>query len=194
MAFRIGHTPANKGKSSTVEPIRDPQAISNIKRLLAEDVRELALFTVAINSALRAGDLCRLQWNDALDEGKTITLTVLEEKTGKRRIVPLNEPTSAVLRKWRVICDSPYIYSGQRGPLTTATWGRMLKDWCLSVGLQGRFASHTARKTFVRQQHDQHGTSLATLRHMLNHATESVTAIYMGSMDKDVAAAYRKVI
>lgn len=193
MAFTAGHVPANKGKSSTVDPIKDPQAVQNIKRLLADDVRELALFTVAINSALRAGDLCRLTWDDALDNGTSIQLTVLEEKTTKRRVVPLNEPTSAVLRKWRVICDSPFIYSGQRGPLTTASWGRMLKDWCSKVGLQGRFNTHTARKTFVRQQHDM-GTSLATLRHMLNHSSEEQTAIYMGSMADDVAEAYKKAI
>jgi integrase len=90
--------------------------------------------------------------------------------------------------------DSQFIYPAQRGAMTVATWGRMIKSWCKAVGMTGRFASHTARKTFVRLQHDVHGTSLTTLMHMLNHSTPQQTAIYMGSMDDDVAQAYRNTI
>jgi integrase len=192
--FVEGHTPANKGKSTTTDPIRDPAVVNRIKAMLADSVRDLTLFTLAVNSALRAGDLTRLTWDDARDDGKKITLVVLEQKTKKRRVLPLNGPTSALLRKWRATCDSQFIYSGQRGAMTVATWGRMIKSWCEAVGLAGRFASHTARKTFVRLQHDLHGTSLTTLMHMLNHSTPQQTAIYMGSMDDDVALAYGNTI
>lgn len=189
--FAQGHTPAHKGRTTTTDAIRDVGAVQRIKELLKDDVRGLALWSVSLNSALRAKDLMALTWNDTHDDGRVITLTVLESKTKKRRVIPLNPASSTLLRAWRAQCDSEFIYSGQRGRLTTATWGRMIKDWCSQVGLQGRFASHTARKTFVRLQHDVHGTSLTTLMHMLNHATPTQTLQYMGRMTDDVSEAYR---
>lgn len=192
--FQVGHLPAHKGKTTTTDAIRDVAQINAIRELLRNDLRGLTLWNVAINSALRAGDLVKLTWDDVIDDGKVITLLLLEGKTRKRRVVPLNEATSSSLRAWRSYCDHAHIYSGQRGPLTTATWGRMVKGWCEAVGIEGRFASHTARKTFVRIQHDVHGTSLTTLMHVLNHSTPTQTMTYMGRMDEDVAQAYKNEV
>lgn len=192
--FEVGHTPSHKGKTTTTDAIRNPSQVAAIKELLKDDVREVALWTLAINTALRAGDLVNLKWEDSYDDGTAITLTLLEGKTKKRRVIPLNKKTSTILRAWRAQCDHVNIYSGQRGAMTTATWSRMIKGWCKAVGIEGRFASHTARKTFVRLQHDVHGTSLTTLMHMLNHATPQQTMAYMGKMDDDVKEAYCKEI
>lgn len=192
--FEVGHTPSHKGKTTTTDAIRDPGQVAVIKKLLKDNVRDLALWTLALNTALRAGDLVGLTWDDTQDDGTTITITLLEGKTKKRRVIPLNPATSAILRAWRIQCDQPYIYSGQRGAMTTATWSRMIKSWCKEAGIDGRFASHTARKTFVRLQHDVHGTSLTTLMHMLNHATPQQTLVYMGRMTDDVEEAYNNAI
>lgn len=192
--FEQGHTPKHKGKTTTTDAIRDPEKVAAIKELLKDDVRDSALWAVALNTALRAGDLVNLMWTDTHDDGNVITLTLLEGKTKKRRVIPLNAPTSSLLRAWRAECNDCYIYSGQRGQMTTAYWSRLIKGWCEAVGLEGRFASHTARKTFVRLQHDVHGTSLTTLMHMLNHATPSQTLTYMGKMTDDVAEAYNNEI
>jgi integrase len=190
MSFKTGHTPSSKGKTTTSEPIRDPQKVAEIKELLKDSERDLALWTLALNTALRAGDLVNLTWDDINDDGHSITLTVLEGKTKKRRVIPLNPASSFVLRAWRANCESGYIFSGQRGQMSTEGWSRLVKSWCKSVGLEGNFSSHTTRKTFVRLQHDVHGTSLTTLMHMLNHSTPQQTKIYMGKMDDDVLTAY----
>jgi integrase len=188
--FKPGHKPAHKGKTTTTDPVKCPLMVANIKALLATDARDLALWTVAINSALRSGDLCSLKFTDTLDDGITITIRVLEGKTKKPRLIPLNEQASHVLRQWRSQCSSEFIYSGQRGQLTTAAWGRMVKAWCHAVGLEGSFSGHTARKTFVRIQHDVHGTSLPVLMTVLNHSSERQTLTYMGRLGDDVQKAY----
>ena len=192
--FEVGHTPSHKGKTTTTDAIRDPAHVGLIKKLLKDNVRDLALWTLSLNTALRAGDLVKLTWDDTQDDGTSITLTVLEGKTKKRRVIPLNPSSSKILRAWRIECEHTHIYSGQRGAMTTATWSRMIKGWCEAVGLEGKFASHTARKTFVRLQHDVHGTSLTTLMHMLNHSTPAQTMQYMGKMEDDVAEAYTNEI
>jgi|EndMetStandDraft_4_1072995.scaffolds.fasta_scaffold164202_1 integrase len=188
--FKPGHKPPHKGRSTTTDPVKCPQVVAKIKALLANDARDLALWTVAINTALRSGDLCSLTWADTLDDGVQITIRVLEGKTKKPRLIPMNAEASAVLRTWRSQCRSEFVFSGQRGQLTTAAWGRMVKAWCHAVGLEGSFSGHTARKTFVRIQHDVHGTSLPVLMTVLNHSSERQTLTYMGRLGDDVTKAY----
>lgn len=89
---------------------------------------------------------------DTIDDGERITLRLTEHKTGKPRTIPLNPAASSALRAWRFLCEHEHVYSGQRGALTVATWGRMVKGWCKAAGLEGNFASHTCRKTFVRER------------------------------------------
>lgn len=194
MMFEAGHTPSHKGKTTTVDPIKTLDGIAKVKELLKGHPRNRALFAVAVNSALRAGDLTKMKWEDAHDDGVNITLRVLEGKTKKPRQIPLNAEASQALRDWRARCECEYIYSGQRGALTTAQWGRMIKTWCKEVGLEGQFASHTARKSFVRIQHDEFKTSLTTLMVILNHSTPTQTLTYMGRMADDVTKAYGNAI
>ncbi len=46
-----------KGQRITVDPIRNPEDIQAIKKLLAGESRNLLLFTMGINNGLRVGDL-----------------------------------------------------------------------------------------------------------------------------------------
>ncbi|ALT76989.1 hypothetical protein AT984_07070 [Paucibacter sp. KCTC 42545] len=70
----------------------------------------------------------------------------------------------------------------------------MIKDWCKAVGNEGNFCGHTARKTFVRVQYDEFGTSLPVLMTILNHSSERITLGYMGRLTEDVEQAYSNAI
>ena len=194
MAFTKGHVPVHKGKSTTADPVMESATAAKIKGLLEGKTRDLALWTLATNSMLRVGDLISLRWDELHDDGHVITIKLLEGKTDKRRVIPLAPTVSTILRAWRATCENEYVFSGQRGRLTAAAWSRMVKFWCHAVGLEGNFSSHTARKTGVRIRYDEHGVSLATLMHMLNHTSEATTLIYMGRMQADVAEAYSHVV
>lgn len=189
--FKTGHVPAHKGKVTTTDPIKTGDKVAKIKAHLANDVRGLALWTLATHSMLRSSDLVKLKWED-LHEGEDggCEIRIHEKKTGKIRTIALPKAVCAVLFAWRAECEHPNIYSGQRGALTTATWGRMVKDWCTAAGFEGNFSGHTARKTGVRVRYDEHGVKLATLMHMLNHSSEATTLIYMGRMQEEVKQAY----
>ncbi len=193
MTFRPGHA-SNLGKTTTVEPITSLADVAKVRALIERDVRLRALWAVAINSALRASDLVALRWDDTTDDGECITLVCQERKTSKRRVVTLNAATSTLLRAWRAECFYPTIFCGQRGPLTVGSWSRIVKDLCAQAGLKGRFASHTTRKSWVRLQLDEYGTSLQTLMVALNHSTERQTLAYCGRTAADVASAYRNVL
>lgn len=184
--FKLGHQPAHKGRTTTTDAVKTLADIQKVKTVVQGHTRDYALWMVATHTALRAGDLCRLRWDDL--EGDT--LRVLEGKTKKPRHIPLSGHVMEALVAWRAECEREHIYSGQRGALTTATWGRMVKDWCERAGLVGTFAAHTTRKTFVRVHHDEVGTSMATLMTILNHSSERQTLRYMGRLHDDVQRAY----
>lgn len=192
--FKQGHVPKHKGKTTTTDPIKDIAVVATVKENLKANVRDLALFTLAVNSAFRVGDLCNILWEDVLDDGVTMTLKVLEGKTKKPRVVPLNPSTSTILRAWRGQCENEYIFSGQRGRLTTATFGRMVKQWCKDAGIQGSFCAHTTRKTWVRLQVDHFGTSLPVIMTAIGHRSEAQTLHYCGKLGDEVLVAYSNSI
>lgn len=188
--FKVGHVPSHKGKVTTTDPIKSSAEIALIKQHLANDVRGLALFTLSIHSMLRSSDLVNLTWDDLHETADGCEIRLHEQKTGKLRTVALTHSVCSTLKAWRAECESEFIYSGQRGQLTTSAWGRMIKSWALAVGLTGNFSGHSARKTGVRVRYDEHGVKLSTLMHMLNHNSEATTLVYMGRMTEEVKQAY----
>src|SRR6056297_3984235 len=88
-----------------VDPIKDRKKIKRIKKMLLEDkkYRELALFKLGLNSALRVSDLLKLKWQDLFDEKGEYKeqVTVKEKKTGKSKGFPLEKETKKYLDKIR---------------------------------------------------------------------------------------------
>ncbi len=77
-----------------VEPIRNRKKIAQIKNLLRgeERFRDLLLFTVVINTALRVSDLLRLQVGHIMDDRQAIKkrFRIKEQKRGKCHEVFIN--------------------------------------------------------------------------------------------------------
>ena len=78
-----------------VEPIRDRKKIAQIKNQLRgqDRYRDLLLFVVGINAALRISDLLKLQTNQFIDEEGKIKkrFWIKEQKRGKRHEIQLEE-------------------------------------------------------------------------------------------------------
>lgn len=192
--FQQGHTPAHKNKITTTDPLRG-EDIQKVREFLKYRPRDLAIWSVGTNSALRGGDICNLQWDDTEDDGERITVLLREKKTGKLRKIILNPVTSADLRAWRRHSDTPVIFASQRGgALTVASLGRMVKTWCREAGVEiKRVASHSMRKTWVRAHADR-GVPLHTLMWALNHNSERQTATYCGLLTDEIAGLYEHVV
>lgn len=193
MSFKAGHTPANKGKTTTTQPIRG-DGIDRIRELLQDRPRDLALWSVGTNTALRASDLLALRWDALEDDGVRIAFRVKEQKTGKLRLLTLNPRTSADLRGWRAHAECEWCFSGQRGRMTSATLGRLVKQWAADAGVKGQIASHSLRKTFCRAMVDKFDEPLFKIMWALGHSTERQTAQYLGLLQDDVAALYEHVV
>ena len=88
-----------KGATIRVGPIKKVKDINTIKKMLADKPRDLALFTIGINTNLRASDLLRLKVEQVADTIPGDEIEIKERKTGKSRRVTLNKACVAAIQR-----------------------------------------------------------------------------------------------
>jgi len=186
-----------KGDMIRVEPIRNIKNVKAIKKLLADRPRDLALFTVGINTNLRASDLLQITAGMVQNLKPMDEIELKEKKTGKLRRISLNksctESIQVLLKSCQYKDDVP-IFSGQRGPLRVPSINALVKSWCKTVNLQGNFGSHTLRKTFGYHQRVTFGRGVAELMIVFNHSSERQTLTYLGIQPSEIKSIYQNEI
>jgi integrase len=185
-----------RGAILKVDPIRNPDKIDAIKRLLAVCPRDLLLFVLGINTNLRVCDILGITFSMVRGLRVGDVLLIRESKTKKIRRITLNRTVWGSLQAWLVLNqdqpqESAIFWSRKTGQaLTVPAVNSKIKRWCKAVGLKGRFGCHSLRKTFGYQHRTRFGTDLPTLMVMYNHSNQRQTLDYLGIMEEDVAAAY----
>ena len=182
-----------KGSTIKVDPIKDVKDIKAIKKLLADKPRDLCLFTLGINTNLRASDLLRITAAqvDGLKPGDEIEIK--EKKTGKVRRITLNK--SCIKAIDGLLAEGSHepediLFKGQRGPLTVPSIHRLVKSWCAQINLKGNFGSHTLRKTFGYHQRVTFGVSLPILMQTFNHSSQKQTLDYLCVQAEEIKSIY----
>jgi integrase len=181
------------GADIKVEPIRNQKDIKAIKKLLSGNPRDLALFTIGINTNLRASDLLRITAGQVRSLKLMDEIELKEQKTGKRRRISLNKAcVDAVqaLLKSRSYADDEPLFSGQRGVLTVPSVNRLVKQWGRTVNLPGNYGSHTLRKTWGYHQRVTFGRGVAELMVCFNHSTERQTLSYLCVQPEEIKSIY----
>lgn len=174
-----------------VEPFKDAKHIKNIKRLLKDSTRNYLLFTLGINSGLRAGDLLRMRVKDVAGLKLGDSITVRENKTGKTNVIVINkEILTALTGHLSTGQDGEeFLFKSRKGknyPLTTFRVTRLVKSWADAVGAKGNYGAHSLRKTWTYQQRKVFGTSWELLSLHLNHSNPSITRRYLGIAPEEV--------
>ena len=172
-----------KGSTIKVEPIKELKDIGTIKKLLADNPRDFALFTIGINTNLRASDLLRIKVGMVRGLQPNDEIEVREKKTKKHRRVTLNKACIDAIRNLLASApfeDSDYLFRSQRAEvLIVPSLIRMVKKWCKAINLKGNYGSHTLRKTWGYHQRVTFGTDIPTLMVCFNHSTQRQTLDYL---------------
>ena len=181
-----------KGSSITVEPIRNPKDIKAIKRMLADNPRDLCIFVLGINTNLRASDILSLRVRDVRGKDE---LVLREKKTKKIRRITLNDAVKKVIENHLASMSDPddesYLFLGLRGnPLTVPTLSRMVKTWCQAINLPGNYGSHSLRKTWGYHQRVSFGMGLPELMVCFNHSSQRQTLDYLCVQPEEVRDIY----
>jgi integrase len=182
-----------KGSIIKVEPIKALKDIKAIKELLAKKQRDLVLFTLGINTNLRAVDLLKIRVAQIRNLKPLESIELKEQKTGKLRRVTLNKACVDAIRNLIASRDyqyDDYLFLGQRGRLTVPSVNRLVKSWCAAINLKGNFGAHTLRKTFGYIQRVVFGTGLPELMVCFNHSTQRQTLEYLCIQPEEIKNVY----
>jgi len=190
-----------------VEPIIDRKKIAQIKNQLRGQrrYRDLLLFVVGINTALRISDLLELLVYHFLDDHQHIKqrFWIKEQKRGKRQEVVINASIRDGLEEYiaaypEVIGDqNNFIFfntkdNGFMKPIRRGQAWKIITTICQQVGLRGNFGTHSLRKTWGYHARMQ-GVDLALIMHKLNHESIAYTKRYLGITDDELQAVSQRL-
>lgn len=167
-----------------VQAFRTTKEIDAMKRSLHG--RNLLLFTIGINTALRVSDLLLLKVSDVTGE----YIEVVESKTGKRKRIKINASIKTVV-KALIPADAKsddWLFPSRTGgkPISRVQAYRILNEAAERAGLTHmRIGTHSMRKTFGRFAYEK-GIELPLIMKALNHSSERETLRYIGIEQDDI--------
>lgn len=178
------------GSTITIEPLRTLEEVERVRSVLTSP-RDLALFTLGVNTNLRATDLLALRSDQVDWLGATFTLR--EGKTGKKRTTPISPRVMELLLP---LAGHEYLFpSGKSGkPLTLSAWNGMIKTWCIRANLRGNYGARTIRKTWAYLQHKVFGVPIEEVSAGLNHNSLRETWRYLQLTAPEQAAIFSNFI
>lgn len=184
-----------------VEPIRDKKKIEQIKNTLrwAGKIRDLLLFELWINSALRISDLLSLQVKDLFDENDLPkeSFDIIEEKNSKKHKVTITPKVQRTLLDYKseykcIMKEKWYFifFNQKKHPLGIKSINRkmarlLIDTWCHNAWLKWNYGWHTLRKTWWYQAR-QAWVQIELIQHKLNHSSISVTKRYLWITDDEL--------
>ncbi|MDU9007181.1 phage integrase family protein [Litoreibacter meonggei] len=154
---------------------------------LAGNLRDLALFNVAIDSKLRGCDLVSLKVIDLLrDDRIRERVSVVQSKTNKPVQFELAKNTRETVTNW---IKSPEMIGCQflfpsrfhdRPHISTRQYGRLVRNWVVSIGLEpSGYGTHSMRRTKVAEIYRKTG-NLRAVQLLLGHTKVDSTVRYLG--------------
>ncbi len=189
-----------KGDSIKVDPIKTEKDIKLIKKHLSDKVRDLCIFTLGINTNLRASDILKIKVCQVSNVKVGEHFRVREQKTQKDRDITMNknvyDAIQNLLASMSNVEGGDFLFRSRKGhqALCVPYLNGMVKGWCKEINLKGNYGSHTLRKTFGYIHRTVFNTDIPTLMTMFNHSTQRQTLKYLGIQPNEIKDAYLREI
>ena len=186
--------PWNKGRKVGKRKAFSPSDVRRIRKLLAKrgntGLRDLALFSTAMDTMLRASDLVGLTVQDVRKRSRVMreTLEVVTIKEGRSVKCVLSKTTMRLLEKWINHSEKKpraYLFTGRvEGEVTamsTRQLGRLVKAWAEDVGLDASsYGTESLRRTRAVYLLNRTG-NVEAVRILLGLETIAATARYLSA-------------
>jgi len=181
--------PWNKGKLvGQKSPLRLKEIWAiRIRLQLADRLRELALFNVAVDSKLRSCDLVKLRVRDVTRGDRVASRAiVMQQKTQRPVQFEITEQTRESLTTW-ISCASrrpeDYLFPSRlrASPhLSTRQYARIVRRWVREIGLNpAAYGTHTLRRTKATLIY-RRTKNLRAVQLLLGHSKLESTVRYLG--------------
>jgi len=152
-----------------------------------EHMRDLVTF--ALNTGMRLGEILTLKWANV--DMKSGTIKVEFTKSGKTRIVPINQALREMLAKPKKRGEV-YVFTNPDSKDRFREPKRSFKTGCRKSGIEGlRF--HDLRHTFASRL-VRNGVDIGTVRKLLGHSTLLITQRYVHSDESMLRAAVGSLV
>ena len=191
------HQVWNKGLKVGKRDGFTPVQVKRIRGLLADrgasGLRDLALFSTAIDTMLHGKDLVTLLVGDVQSRNGSIrsVIEVAQARGAPPVRCALSKYTTKALEKWITLSGkrrTDYLFHGRgaagQHPMTARHLSRLLKLWVIEAGLKpSAYSVESLRRT--KALHILRGTGdLQTVRALLGHVKIESTARYLGLASK----------
>ena len=181
--------PWNKGKlvgQKAPLKLKDIWAI-RVRLQIAERVRDLALFNLAIDSKLRACDLVKLRVRDVCHGERVVARAmVMQQKTQRPVQFEITEPTRDAVAAWLArarLRSEDFLFPSRvhTSPhLTTRQYARIVDSWVHEIGLDSAaYGTHTMRRTKASLIY-RRTKNLRAVQLLLGHTKLESTVRYLG--------------
>ncbi|NOQ78884.1 MAG: tyrosine-type recombinase/integrase [Gammaproteobacteria bacterium] len=181
--------PWNKGKVIGQKPALKLKEIWGIRiRLQIENnIRELALFNMAIDSKLRGCDLVTLRVNDVMHGGNIVKRTIVTQKKTKKpvhfEITEQTRDSLVDLINEKNLTYYDFLFQSRFSKsehLSTRQYALIVKKWVASIGLDPmEYGTHMMRRTKVALIY-QKTKNLRVVQLLLGHSKLESTVRYLG--------------
>ena len=186
---------SSKGISKKVDPITELKDIRSIKKCLSDNPKDLCLFTIGINTNLRASDLVRITVGmvKGLKAGEELVL--IEKKTKKERRITLNQDCIDTIQNLinsfsQPRKDNSQLFRGREGDIKPIGVNYLVNKWVKMINLKGKYGSHSLRKTFGYHMRVQHKVSIPVLMQIFNHHSQRQTLDYLCVQPDEIRDVY----
>lgn len=186
--------PRSNGRKTVVVPAltgsEEQRLLATFDQTTAIGRRDYAICLLALRLGLRAGDIVRLQWSDF--DWRRQTLTVVQQKTGRRLTTPLLADVGNAVIDYRLNgrppSDSPVVFLCSTAPYRplggkTSIYFVVAAAMARAGIRQGPgqpHGPHTLRHALAARLLAT-GTPLPLISGVLGHADKDTTAVYLST-------------
>ena len=181
--------PWNKGKLTGQKPplkLKEIWAI-RIRLQISKQIRDLALFNLAIDSKLRSCDLVKIRVRD-ITHGTTVSrrAAVMQQKTGLPVQFEITEQTRESIRGWinhAELMSDDYLFKSRNrvsDHLSTRQYACRVDIWVREIGLDpAEYGTHSMRRTKASLIY-RRTKNLRAVQILLGHTKMESTVKYLG--------------
>jgi len=187
--YKVNREPWNKGRIIGQKPPLKLKEVWTIRiRLeLAGEIRNLALFNLAIDSKLRACDLVGLRVCDVTQGSKVVRRAIVMQKKTKRPVqFEITDQTQLAIKNLITkvgLMPNQYLFPSRLNSslhLSTRQYANIVKDWVADIGLDPHaYGTHSMRRTKATLIY-RRTKNLRAVQLLLGHTKLESTVRYLG--------------
>lgn len=154
---------------------------------MSGNLRDLALFNIAIDSKPRGCDLVKLSIAELVQENRVRErVSIIQSKTKRPVQFELTENTRDTVNLWLrspIMMGCFFMFPSRfhdRPHISTRQYGRLVRDWVTAIGLEpSGYGTHSLRRTKAAEIYRKTG-NLRAVQLLLGHTKVDSTVRYLG--------------